>query len=254
MEQKNRIYRMPVLLIITATVLLTVSCTSRPEEKILFWTGIPAGAQGRKPPRWELNIDSSNRALLRLPYGESAQITGEAFPDENGGWTVYTDELNWFESGYAGWTEARFSLTGSFSLTPLAGGWQLTLMERPEITGVTGGKLRRGDRKVFGDRARDLVARRWTRVVRAAEYGAAAFVESDFPDEKETQENLGGFLFFETPPAEILPEDLIPVIKSGTLAEDYEAGPGLFYLALSWQPLWERIIPRSHIHEERSDK
>ncbi len=256
---KNTVKKLLPLLVLFRTALLLTSCASSGEREGTLWTGTLPGGEGKRASSWELSLDGGNRVRLTLPYGDRAVVTGEAFPGDGGVWTVYTDELDWFGNWHRGWTEARFSLTGSFDLVPRKGGWVLEIREKPEITGLAAASLRLGEERIYGDRGRDIVARRWARVERAAQYAGTVLGRREFPfaDRKGRYADRGPFeeledLFFRNPEGcSALPEDLVPVVESGTLHGDYEAGEGLFYLALTWDYLWDVALSRSSI-ETRS--
>ena len=261
------------------------SCSSVPAGVIL-WEGELTDGEGKKTPRWELAVNEKNQASLTLPYSDSTLITGEAFAGSDGSWTFHMDYLEWFGNWHKGWTEARFSLVGSVKLLPRGDFWDLTVLEVPVIGAVLEGEVRYKEDKFYGDRSRDMVSRRWTRIQAAAPFiretlNPAAYTFGDKKagyDSRSFRKDLEQLLFPEVAgysPAHpepaigekvpdrfergegiwwdtlysgnFIPEELRAVRNSGTLYRDYEEASRLFLLAITWPRLWEEVIPLSTI-------
>jgi hypothetical protein len=276
--------------IVFILAVLSFSCATR--QGLMIWTGEISGEK-KHPQVWTLSINGEGQASLSLPYGENIQVTGEAFGQENGSWIFHMDYLEWFSNWHNGWTEARFGMLGSLVVRPRGDSWNLEVQEFPEITGVLEGEIRYKESRYYGDRSRDMVSRRWTRIE-----AAAPFIEDSLDMEsyhfahkkrdyysEDFQRDLESLLFpelygygdkFPKPDSckdpekryvreegvtwdgcystAYLPEELIPVRDSGTLLRDYEETAGFFTLAVTWQSLWEEKIPRSDITLKKSDK
>ncbi len=235
--------------------------------------------------RWVLTVNEQNQASLSLPYGEGTALTGEAFSRADGSWIFHMDYLEWFSNWSHGWTEARFSVVGSLSLVPQGEQWQVEVLEMPEIQSVLEGQIRYKENRFYGDRSRDMVSRRWTRIqaltpflqesldVKSYEfahkrkgYYSRGFLDDAgsllFPElygfregfsepssgEGERYVRAEGVLWDTWYSKTYVPEELIPVRDSGTLFRDYEEGADLLTLAATWKILWEEEIPASKIH------
>ena len=270
------------LLLAAAAALL--SCATGQDVRI--WEGRTEN-YGSYPHEWILSCNEAGQASLSLPYGEGICITGEAFPRDGGQWIFHMDYLEWFSNWHRGWTEARFGMTGSLLLIPDGQEWRMEIQELPDIDSVLEGQIRYKENRYYGDRSRDMVSRRWARISAAVPFiGEELDMDAyEFSHKKkgfyskEFLRDLESLLFPElygysekfpepdggnSAQAEryvreenvhwdtlysrtYLPEELQPLRDSGTLLRDYEEGSGLFVMALTWNLLWEEMIPASHI-------
>ncbi len=271
------INRTVFLFCLGVSLLFLASCAT--EKGLYSWEGeIPSSG-------WTLRVNDRNQASLSLPYGEGISISGEAFQQDSGSWIFHMDYLEWFSNWSDGWTDARFSMVGSLELNSRGDRWTITVRETPEIQSVLAAEIRYKETRFYGDRSRDMISRRWTRVKALApfieesleleDYEFAhkrkGFYSRDFMDdtasllfpeqygylegfseqasgdgERYTREE--GILWDRYYSQAYLPEELIPVRDSGTLFRDFEEGADLITLSVTWNTLWETFIPGSEIH------
>ncbi|MDC7220562.1 MAG: hypothetical protein PQJ59_11570 [Spirochaetales bacterium] len=254
--------------ILILTALLLYSCSSTGEKKA-------------KTDSLTLTITGENEAELTLPFSNKAVILGEAYQEPDDSWTFYTDSLEWFENWEKGWTEASFSLTGSVKLIQTDDSWRLTVLEEPVVDSVIAAQIRYKETKYYGDRSRDQISRRWTRIKSAAAFAQDLLPTEEIPPVPATAANfiaLEQLLFpeaygfsptFPEPQSQLskeerylwgeqvnwdtlyskkhISEELIPVRDSGTLYRDYREGRNLFLLALNWSELWTKALPSTKI-------
>ena len=276
-ESKMRKIRFLIILCLGFSVVFLSSCAT--EKGIYAWEG-DVSLSG-----WILTVNDRNQASLILPYGEGISISGEAFLQETGSWIFHMDYLEWFSNWSDGWTDARFSVVGSLELNPRGEGWDMTVRETPEIQSVLAAEIRYKETRFYGDRSRDMISRRWTRIqalspflqesLMVKNYDFAhkrkgfysrEFLEDTasllFPEqfgyleefaerttgEGERYVRSEGILWDRYYSQAYLPEELIPVRDSGTLFRDFEEGRDLITLSFTWNTLWETLIPGSEIH------
>ena len=275
-----------VFIALAAAVLaapVLASCASAPEAAV-GWRGAESTGGGT----WELAVSETDAAVFATDRVEQAVVFGEAFPEADGSWVFHIDGVRWFESRINGWTEASFAAYGSLRLIPVGRSWKAEIVERPVIDGVAEAEILYRRKGHYGDRAVDIVRRRWLRSLSVADHlrslpdaDGGTFGEpgrSRRSSASETfAENVGPRLFPEIygPPkgrrkadagqgswAEgvrwdtsyteaAFPPELHEVRNSGTLLRDFEESPGLIYLAYLWPWMWDFAVPQSKI-ETRS--
>lgn len=179
-------------------------------------------------------------------------------------------------SGYSGWNEFTLDLSGTGRLTVRDRTYTLTFT-RLEVTGISRGRIRRGDARISGGEALTALRNRreriaalsgWMRLSGGPDFTGRKAFESYwkprlFPELVSRKNRPPGYeetgarwardgdLRWNTAyTAAVFPEELRPLRDSGAMLRDWEEAAAWIYLACEWDTLVQRLGKELQFIEE----
>jgi hypothetical protein len=226
-----------------------------------------------EPLRIEIGRDTEGVSPVRIRGGQlgRAVLSGQAEHNVSGGWRIDLLGMDWFNNWNDGWTDARFVISGSFTLMAQGTDWRAVVTEKPEINAPSRASIRYYDDYLSGSNALDQLTRRWNRIQAYAAFLRSRFDAQWFADQNRVRRFLFPELYGYERPApshhaivtadsiawntdytrETFPDNLRPLRDSATMLRDFEESEELWELAFHWDGFWSDEITAAVFHSSR---